>query len=162
MRPREFKSTLQKVRIPADAQVDHYLSKHHPDPARRRAQRPLAYEWSNLRYGDASVNSRKGNHDEAVLDPYEVGEGWFALDGALELTITEACPPAERGRAAFTIKTLGLSKGRVAKRLRQHFLDRYEREVKNGMDPVSALSQLDSDAPLLADYLRTMPVAVAP
>ena len=33
-------------------QVDHYLSKHHPDPVRRKKQRRLAYEWDNLRYAD--------------------------------------------------------------------------------------------------------------
>ncbi len=51
------------VRI-ADGEVDHYLSK--------KNHRRLAYEWSNYRYIAGSVNSSKGNHDDALLDPFEV------------------------------------------------------------------------------------------
>lgn len=84
-------------------QVEHYRSKHPPDLKRRRTQRKLAYAWGNLRYADVSINLRKGNLDEAVLDPYEVGDGWFALNDALELEVTTACPGPEQARAAFTV-----------------------------------------------------------
>jgi hypothetical protein len=143
-------------------QIEHYRSKHHPDPARRRAQRPLAYDWSNLRYADASVNNLKRNHDEAVLDPYEVGAGWFALNAALELTVTSACPEAERARARFTLTTLGLERGTVATRLRAEYLRTYQHAIEHGMDPSAALAELDRRAPQLAEYVRPKPVAVAP
>ena len=122
----------------------------------------MAYDWSNLRYTDASVNNLKRNHDEAVLDPYEVGAGWFALNAALELTVTSTCPENERARARFTLTTLDLAKGRVATRLRNEYLRTYQHAIDHGMDPTAALGELDRRAPQLADYVREMPVAVAP
>ncbi|MBX9744052.1 MAG: hypothetical protein K2X08_02440, partial [Chlamydiales bacterium] len=51
--------------------VDHFLSfRHHPN---------LTYEWSNYRYCLGSINSRKRNLDELILDPYEVKDGWFEI-----------------------------------------------------------------------------------
>ncbi len=143
-------------------QVEHYRSKHHPDPKRRRKQRKLAYAWSNLRYAHANINLRKGNLDEKVLDPYEVGAGWFVLNAALELTVTSACPEAERARARFTLKTLGLERGTVATRLRAEYLRTYQHAIEHGMDPSAALAELDRRAPQLADYVRAKPAAVAP
>lgn len=141
----------------ACGQVEHYLSKHPPDPKRRRKQRRLAYAWRNLRYADASVNLRKGVHDEAVLDPYEVGDGWFALDAALELEVTAACPTVERKRADFTLDTLGLRRGTVAMRLRRQYLHEYATSVAHGMDATAALALLDAKAPQLAAYVRAAP-----
>ena len=141
----------------AKGQVDQYRSKHHPDPKRRRAQRKLAYAWSNLRYGDASVNQLKGNLDERVLDPFEVGDGWFALNDALELEATAGCPAAERERANFTLDALGLRDGTVATRYRAQYLHEYHYAVAHGMDAVKALGVLDAKAPQLAAYVRATP-----
>ena len=54
-----------------DGHVDHYLSKDN--------HRHLAYTWNNYRYIAGSVNSSKKNHDDAVLDPFEAGQGWFEV-----------------------------------------------------------------------------------
>ena len=51
----------------AEGEVDHFLSKkNRPD---------LAYEWSNYRYIVGSVNGSKRNHDEKLLDPFEIQDG---------------------------------------------------------------------------------------
>lgn len=141
----------------ARGQVDHYLSKHHPDPRVRKQQRALAYEWRNLRYADGEVNNRKRNRDAEILDPYEVRDGWFQLNNALELEVTTACPKSKRAKAAFTIEHLGLDRGTAVMRLRQSFLARYEEEIANGMDAGAAIKVLERDAPLVAAYVRSSP-----
>ena len=138
-------------------QVDHYLSKHHPDPARRAKQRPLSYEWKNLRYAEGEVNNRKRNRDAEILDPHEVRAGWFRLNNALELEVTAACPTSKSTKAKFTIKHLGLDRGTAVMRLRQHFLARYLEEIANGMDAGAALDVLQRDAPLIAEYVHSSP-----
>lgn len=139
----------------ARGQVDHYLSKHHPDLARRKTQRPLSYEWGNLRYADGDVNNRKRNRDAEVLDPYEVREGWFRLNNALELEVTTVCPKSKRPRAELTIRHLGLDRGTGVMRLRMHFLATYEAEIVGGMDADAAMNVLERDAPLIAEYARS-------
>ena len=92
----------------ARGQVDHYLSKHHPDPAKRQRQRPLSYEWDNLRYADGEVNNRKRNRDAEILDPYEVRDGWFRLNNALELEVTTVCPKSMRPSATRSTVVISL------------------------------------------------------
>lgn len=79
--------------------VDHHLSfKTNPD---------LAYEWSNYRYVAHWINSKKKAGD--VLDPYEVGEGWFkVLLPSLQLVRTDKVPPERRELVDRTLKGLGL------------------------------------------------------
>ncbi|MDE0103529.1 MAG: hypothetical protein OXN89_14225 [Bryobacterales bacterium] len=51
--------------------VDHFLPKSkHPS---------LAYEWSNYRLARPKLNNNKAD-SEAVLDPFQVRDGWFVLD----------------------------------------------------------------------------------
>jgi len=59
------------VRISTDPSVDHYVAKS------RRWD--LVYEWSNYRLACASMNSYKGEYGD-VLDPFELQDGWFALE----------------------------------------------------------------------------------
>ncbi|NNB90903.1 HNH endonuclease [Corallococcus exiguus] len=61
--------------------VDHLLPKS--------KQRALAYEWSNYRLACNRMNARK-NAFEDVLDPFEVQDGWFAL----ELSTLQVIPGA--------------------------------------------------------------------
>lgn len=65
----------------AEGAVEHFLSKkNRPD---------LAYEWSNYRYIAGSVNGSKGTHDDKVLDPFEVQNGWFeVLVPSMQLVVT--------------------------------------------------------------------------
>ena len=51
--------------------VDHAVAK-----SRRWDQ---IYEWSNYRLACSLMNARKGSA-ACVLDPFEIGEGWFALE----------------------------------------------------------------------------------
>ncbi len=57
------------VKIPFGT-VDHFVPKSvRPD---------LAYEWSNFRFADAWMNSRK-SHFGDVVDPFEIEADWFHL-----------------------------------------------------------------------------------
>jgi hypothetical protein len=47
--------------------------------AAKSSARELAYEWGNYRLVCARMNSRKREFDD-VLDPFEIGEGWFELE----------------------------------------------------------------------------------
>lgn len=80
---------------PTGGTVDHYLSfKNHPQ---------LAYDWDNYRFASGTMNSSKGNADDAVLDPHEVGDGWFEIElPSLQMRVTDAMPVAYRAKAAFT------------------------------------------------------------
>lgn len=70
--------------------IDHFCSFHQ--------DRTLAYEWSNYRYASSWLNSSKKTKD--VLDPYEVGEGWFEVHlPSLQLRLTDKIPPEIRSRA---------------------------------------------------------------
>ena len=53
------------------ATVDHFRPKvRHPH---------LAYEWDNYRLSSPRTNQFKGKRED-VLDPFEIGDGWFVLD----------------------------------------------------------------------------------
>jgi hypothetical protein len=59
------------VRISTDPTVDQYVAK---------SQRwDLVYEWSNYRLACAAMNSYKAECGD-VLDPFELQDGWFALE----------------------------------------------------------------------------------
>lgn len=89
------------VMIP-NGTVDHFLSwKRTPS---------LAYEWSNFRYVDGRINSKKQLADDEVLDPFEVDDDWFEIIlPSLQLRLTDRVPAKLRERARYTIERLGLS-----------------------------------------------------
>ena len=66
------------------------------------------YEWSNHRLACLLMNARKGVAD--VLDPFEIGEGWFALE-LVEFQVVpgHGLPADVHARVVETIATLGLS-----------------------------------------------------
>lgn len=121
---------------PTGGTVDHYLSyKNHPQHA---------YEWENYRFASATLNSSKKNADDAVLDPYRVGAGWFEiLLPSLQMRVTNSVPPAYRAKAEFTLKRLKLQDGERIIRWRQSWYEMY----KSGQ---LALEGLRSVAPLIA------------
>jgi hypothetical protein len=116
--------------------VDHYLScENHPR---------LAYEWNNYRYSSAWINSSKGTHDEAVLDPFQVEDNWFEiLLPSLQLVLTNAVPPEELGRAKFTLKRLHLEHDERVLRQRQQWYKIYQ-------EGNLTLEGLEEVAPLIA------------
>ncbi|MEX2121599.1 MAG: hypothetical protein WD847_18575 [Pirellulales bacterium] len=107
----------------------------------------LAYEWSNLRYGEAVLNGKKWKH--VVLDPFDVQEGWFEiLLPSLQLHATDMVPVALRELAAFTITKLGLRDGEVVIRYRREWFKMYQnREL--------SLSGLRNVAPQIADAVES-------
>ncbi|MGK7905311.1 MAG: hypothetical protein AB4352_28670 [Hormoscilla sp.] len=116
--------------------VDHYLSCDN--------YRHLAYEWSNYRYASAWVNSSKGNIDDRVLDPFEVGDDWFEIIlPSLELVLTDKIPAEARRRAEFTLTRLRLRDDERVLRQRQQWYQLY-------LDGDITLSGLAKKAPLIA------------
>lgn len=121
--------------------VDHYLSIE-------GGARHLAYEWSNYRYAAGWVNSSKGTLDNQVLDPFEVGQGWFELLlPSLQVVMTDRVPARFRPKATVVLDRLGIGHGEQVIRMRQAWLTKY-REGK------ASLALLDDWAPLLAEALR--------
>ena len=98
--------------------VDHYLSiKNHPRKA---------FEWSNYRFASATLNSSKRNADDTVLDPFEIGEGWFEIElPSLQMRVTDAVPAVHRAKAEFTLTRLGLRDGERVVRWRQSWYELY-------------------------------------
>jgi len=121
---------------PTGGTVDHYRSfKNFPE---------LAYEWDNYRFASGTMNSSKRNADDAVLDPYEVGEGWFEiLLPSLQMRVTEAVPAQYRTKAEFTLKQLKLRDGERILRWRQSWYNMY-------CDGKLTLEGLREVAPLIA------------
>jgi hypothetical protein len=104
--------------VPDGGTVDHFLSfKNH---------RHLAYEWSNYRFASGTLNSSKRNADASVLDPHEVGEGWFEIIlPSLQMKVTDAVPAKFRAKAEFTLKRLKLRDGERVIRWRKSWYDMY-------------------------------------
>lgn len=70
-----------------DGTVDHFRS--------QRDHRALLYEWSNMRFASSLMNASKKARE--VLDPYEVGVGWFeVLLPSMELVARFDRIPEER------------------------------------------------------------------
>ena len=103
---------------PTGGTVDHFLSfKHH---------RHLAYEWSNYRFASGPLNSSKRDADDSVLDPFEVGDGWFEIIlPSLQMRVTGAVPAAYRAKAEFTLERLKLRDGERVIRWRRSWYRMY-------------------------------------
>jgi hypothetical protein len=124
----------------SDGTVDHYRSTTN--------RRELSYVWSNYRYVSAGVNASKQAADECVLDPYEVGEGWFeVIVPSMQLCLTERVPQAQRARAAYTLQRLKLGNGEKFIRQRAAWFRMYT-------EGKLSLEGLDQVAPLIADAIR--------
>ena len=103
---------------PTGGTVDHFLSfKNH---------RTLAFEWSNYRFASGPMNSSKRDADDTVLDPLDVGAGWFEIIlPSLQLRVTDSVPDAYREKAEFTLKRLKLRDGERVIRWRQSWYRMY-------------------------------------
>jgi hypothetical protein len=125
---------------PTGGTVDHYLS------YRRRPE--LAYEWSNYRFASGPLNASKKTADEAVLDPYEVGRGWFEIIlPSLQMKATSRVPRRLRSRAEYTLKRLKLRDGEKLIRWRRRWYAMYQ----EGKLSLEGLRQV---APLIADAVE--------
>lgn len=103
---------------PTGGTVDHFFSfKNH---------RHLAYEWGNYRFASETLNKSKQNADDSVLDPYEVGDGWFEIVlPSLQMKVTDVVPVKYRAKAEFTLKRLKLRDGERIIRWRQSWYDMF-------------------------------------
>jgi len=116
--------------------IDHFVS------CQKAPQ--LAYEWSNYRFSQEWINKSKKTLDEALLDPFDVEEGWFEiLLPSLQLRVTELVPPSLRARAEFTLRRLHLQDDERVLRQRREWLRMYE---AGEID----LAGLQKKAPLIA------------
>lgn len=136
--------------IEAFGQVDHFISCSE-DPA-------LAYEWTNLRYCDPDINSRKNRvRSGEILDPCAVEDDWFELIlPSLQVRVTERCPPELRARAENTLARLKLRDDERTIRMRAGWLAAYE---EFGAERAKFLELLDRKDPMLARALRSRDAA---
>lgn len=125
--------------------VDHYIARRHAKPLM------LAFTWSNLRLSHHYINGVKSDLAD-VLDPFEVKEGWFALNLASGETVPgPTAPPDRLADIQRTITLLQLDRGRVVK-TRQRAIDRYRRPPPGQrFIPIWLLEQ---DEPFIAHELR--------
>lgn len=104
-------------------QVDHFVP---VAILKAEGRHELAYEWSNFRYGDGTLNGRKWKH--RILDPFQVKDDWFEiLLPSLQLVLTDRVPAKKRGLAEFTIQQLGLRDDEVVVRYRREWFALYQR-----------------------------------
>lgn len=135
--------------------VDHFVSwaecrasKHHH----------LAYEWSNLRWLDARINTKKGRLDgrdlpHPLLDPFEVHDEWFRLDLLSNtLCMTDAVPLELCERVEHTLCALDLIEGPIVMAQRERAL----RHFRAG----TSLELIGEEDPLVARALRDLLDAV--
>jgi hypothetical protein len=123
--------------------VDHYLSwKTHPE---------RAYDWDNYRFASPWLNSSKQAADDAVLDPFQVGDGWFEIQlPSLQLVLTDAVPKEHRARAEHTLVRLHLRDDeRVIRQRREWYRMYQEGEL--------SLEGLRKKAPLIARAVEKQP-----
>jgi hypothetical protein len=100
----------------------------------------LAYEWSNYRYASQWLNSSKKVGE--VLDPYEVGEGWFeVLLPSLQLIPTDAIPPSVRPRAEAMLERLPIAHDERILRQRRRWYAMY-REKKLSLEGLREVAPL--------------------
>jgi hypothetical protein len=103
-------------RATATATIDHFKPKS--------THQELAYEWSNFRLASQQVNTNKGDHED-VLDPFEIENGWFALDiGTFEIRPSPDLDDARRPGVERTISVLRLNEPTFRK-AREEYHDRY-------------------------------------
>lgn len=119
-----------------DRTVDHMV-------ARTRDWR-LAYEWSNFRLACRVMNTNKGN-STAVLDPFLVEDGWFALElVGFQVVPGPKAVGAVRERVERTIECLKLNReGRIGRQMERYWNDYWS------PDPIP-FRYLSSRAPFLA------------
>jgi len=121
--------------------VDHFVS--------CGEDRSRAYDWSNYRFSSGWINASKQDLvSSALLDPFEVEDGWFEiLLPSLQLVTTDRVPEELRARAEFVLQRLHL---RDDERVLRQRLEWY-RMYRSGE---LTLAGLERKAPLIARAVR--------
>lgn len=131
-----------------DGQVDHFLSIAN--------YRHLAYEWSNYRYSSGLLNNLKDNHDDAILDPYEIENGWFEIIlPSLQLICTGNVPLRLRHKASETLRLLKLRDDERILRWRRSIYAEFE-SGRMGLEMLRAW------APLIAEAVEKQNASLLP
>jgi hypothetical protein len=109
----------------------------------------LIYEWTNFRYVAGWINSSKKKvSDVVLLDPHDVGDGWFEITlPDLQMRTTSRVPVELRARAEFTLDRLHLRHDERVIRQRRMWMEMFE---TGGL----TLESLEHVAPLLAQAVR--------
>jgi hypothetical protein len=106
-----------------------------------------AYEWSNYRLVCATLNSRKGVHED-VLDPFLIENGWFVIDfPSMLVTPNSGLAPAQSSKVQVTIDRLGLNDEGTCLKSRVRWLMDY---CTNGI----SLDYLRRNAPFIVAELE--------
>lgn len=104
----------------------------------------LVYEWSNYRLSSLSVDAKK-NNAENFVDPFEVKEGWFALElVGLQVVAGPRAPKARLKQIEASLPALNLP---LFIAQRSEYLDDYR---EGHID----LHHVERRAPFLAAELR--------
>ncbi len=129
-------SALYIERGTGTASVDHFVPKS-------RDWR-LVYEWSNYRLSSLRVNAKKNNNPNFV-DPFDVKDGWFALElVGLQVIRGPKAPKAELARIDACLPALNMPSFIEQ---RAEYLDEYRNKHID-------LDYLSRRAPFLAAELR--------
>lgn len=106
------------------------------------------YEWSNYRLCAAIVNARK-NDLLTLVDPFDVGLGWFELNlASFRVQRGASAPPVHRDKIDATLPVLNI---RDCCKEREEYVHRYRLGPANrGID----LGYLEDRAPFIAFELR--------
>jgi hypothetical protein len=135
----------RRIELVETPTADHYIARHRASPLM------LAYTWSNLRLSHQYINGVKSDLAR-VLDPFEVKDGWFALNLSDGVTVPGPdAPPDRLVDIQRTITLLHLDHGPVVK-TRKRAIDRY-RLPPAGQPPIPLWS-LAEDEPFVAHELR--------
>ena len=95
-------------------------------------------------------SSSSKRREAGLLDPYEVGSGWFRLVlPTLRVELTDAVPADRLDEAKNTLQRLKLDRHPKVRRLREEWLEFY----RCGELQLSALWRFD---PMLADALEQL------
>ena len=117
--------------------VDHFVS---CDEDRSRA-----YDWENYRYCAAWINSSKLNVPAGhLLDPFEIGNGWFEIHlPSLQLRVSNNIPEEFRDRAEYVLTRLHLRNDERVMRQRRVWYSMFQ-------DGDLTWDGLEGKAPLIA------------
>lgn len=89
-----------------------------------------------------------------MLDPFEIGEGWFeVLLPSMQLRITDAVPDHLRQKARDTIRQLRLSTGIKVRRNRRRWYEAYKKWCANPNHGLT-MGGLEEIAPLVAAAVK--------
>lgn len=137
--------TARYIELVETPTTDHFVAlRNITDPM-------LAYTWSNYRLAHAFVNGAKSDIPN-VLDPFEIGDGWFALDLGTFKTVPGPSAPTDRiDDIQRTIRVLHLDSDELAL-TRRRAANRYW-SPPPGERPLP-IWHLEDDEPFLAGELR--------